>query len=88
MNNLIHVVLVYRRETGELLVQESFTDGDTAMRRQFELERVAEYADTEVVVLSADSEQTLHETHGRYFYTEAELARQLRDAVAAALPSP
>jgi ppGpp synthetase/RelA/SpoT-type nucleotidyltranferase len=50
----------------------------------FELERVDEYADTEVVVLSADSEQTLHETHRRYFYTAAELARQLRDAVDAA----
>jgi hypothetical protein len=34
-------------------------------------------------VLSADSEQTLHETHGRYFYTAAELARRLRDTVAA-----
>ncbi|MCT2587501.1 hypothetical protein [Actinophytocola gossypii] len=84
MNNVIHVVLVYRRETGELLVQESFADGDTAMRRRFELERVAEYAGTEVIVLSADSEQTLRETHGRYFYTEAELARQLRDALSAA----
>jgi hypothetical protein len=40
MTNVIHLVLVYRRETGELLVQESFTDGDTAMRRQFALERV------------------------------------------------
>lgn len=83
MTNVIHLVLVYRRETGELLVQESFTDGDTAMRRQFELERIPEYADTEVALLSADSEQTLHETHGRYFYTAAELARRLRDTVAA-----
>lgn len=83
MNNVIHVVLVYRAETGDLLVQESFTDGDTAMRRRFELERVPEYADTEVVVLSADSEQTLHETHGRYFYTAAQLARRLRDTLAA-----
>jgi hypothetical protein len=82
MNHVIHVVLVYRRETGELLVQESFADGDVAMRRQFELERVPEYADTEVVVLSADSLETLHETHSRYFYTAAELARQLRETVA------
>jgi hypothetical protein len=84
MTSVIHLVLVYRRETGELLVQESFTDGDTAMRRQFALERVPEYSDTEIVVLSADSEQTLHETHGRYFYTAAELARRLRKTVAAA----
>lgn len=42
MSDVIHVVLVYRREAGELLVQESFADGDTAMRRRFELERVPE----------------------------------------------
>jgi hypothetical protein len=81
MTNVIHLVLVYRRETGELLVQESFADGDDAMRRRFELERVPDYADTEVVVLSADSEETLRETHGRYFFTAAELARKLRDTV-------
>lgn len=84
MTNVIHVVLVYRREAGVLLVQESFADGETAMRRQFELERVPEYADTEIVVLSADSLETLRETHGRYFFTAAELARKLRDAVSAA----
>ena len=83
MTNVIHVVLVYRREAGELLLQESYADGDAAMRRQFELERVPDYADTEIVVLSADSEQTLRETHGRYFFTAAELARRLKDAVSA-----
>ena len=35
----------------------------------------------EVVVLSADSIATLHETHGRYFYTLAELVQKLREAV-------
>lgn len=84
MSNVIHVVLVYRREAGQLVLQESFEDGDDAMRRRFELERVPEYADTEIVVLSADSEATLRETHGRYFFTAAELARRLKDAVSAA----
>lgn len=84
MTDVIHVVLVYRREAGELLLQESFADGDTAMRRQFVLERVPEYADTEIVVLSADSEETLRETHGRYFHTAAELVQMLKDAVSAA----
>lgn len=83
MSDVIHVVLVYRRETGELLVQESFADGDVAMRRRFELERVPDYADTEIVVLSADSEETLRETHGRYFFTAAELAQRLKDAMTA-----
>jgi hypothetical protein len=54
------------------------------MRRRFELERVPDYADTEIVVLSADSEETLRETPGRYFFTAAELARKLKDAVSAA----
>jgi hypothetical protein len=32
-----------------LLLKESFTDGDQAMRRRFELERQPEYADMEIV---------------------------------------
>jgi hypothetical protein len=84
MNSVIHVVLVYHREKGHLLLQETYADSHEAMRRQFALEQVKEYADMEIVVLSADSIETLHETHGRYFYTLAELAQQLRDAVEAA----
>lgn len=84
MNLVVHVVLVYQREEGRLLLQESYDDGETAMRRRFALERVPEYADMEIVVLSADSIETLHETHGRYFYTTAELLQKLRDALNAA----
>ena len=81
---MVHVVLVYQREEGRLLLQETYDDSVTAMRRQFALERMPEYADMEVVVLSADSIETLHETHGRYFYTAAELLQKLRDALNAA----
>lgn len=84
MTGMVHVVLVYQREEGRLLLQESYDDGETAMRRRFVLERLPEYADMEVVVLSADSVETLHETHGRYFYTAAELLQKLRDALNAA----
>jgi hypothetical protein len=84
MTGMVHVVLVYQREEGRLLLQESYDDGETAMRRRFALERMPEYADMEIVVLSADSIETLHETHGRYFYTAAELLQKLRDAVNAA----
>jgi len=55
-----------------------------AMRRRFELERLPEYADMEVVVLSAKSEDTLRETHGRYFLTDAELVQRLRNSIDAA----
>lgn len=84
MSGMVHVVLVYQREEGRLLLQESYDDGETAMRRRFVLERLPEYADMEVVVLSADSIETLHETHGRYFYTASELVQKLREAVDAA----
>jgi hypothetical protein len=84
MTDMVHVVLVYQREAGALLLQESYDDGDTAMRRRFELERRPEFADMEIVVLSANSIETLHETHGRYFYTPSELLQQLRAAVEAA----
>lgn len=84
MTYMVHVVLVYQREQGRLLLQEGYDDSETAMRRRFVLERSPEYADMEVVVLSADSVETLHETHGRYFYTEAELLQKLRDTLNAA----
>ena len=84
MTGMVHVVLVYQREECRLLLQESYDDGETAMRRRFALERMPEYADMEIVVLSADSIETLHETHGRYFYTTAELLQKLRDALNAA----
>ena len=84
MTDVVHVVLVYQRERGRLLLKESYTDGDEAMRRRFELERQPEYADMEVVVLSADSEATLHETHGRYFLTFPELIERLSKSIGAA----
>jgi hypothetical protein len=85
MTDMVHVVLVYQRERARLLLEESFTDGDQAMRRRFELERQPEYADMEIVVLSADSEATLRETHGRYFLTDSELIERLRKSIDAAI---
>jgi hypothetical protein len=78
-----HFVLVYDPAAGRLHVQECYDDGDVAMRRRFELERRREYADMEVVVLSARSVQTLYETHGRYFRTLPELLGRLRAALPA-----
>jgi len=80
MKRMVHVVLVYQREAGRLLVEESHADLMDAMSRRFELERLPEYADMEIVVLSADSEATLRETHGRYFFTMEELLQRFRDA--------
>lgn len=80
MSRMVHVVLVYHRESGRLHREETFDDSHAAMRRRFGLERLPEYADMEVVVLSAESEATLRETHGRYFFTMEELLQRFRDA--------
>jgi hypothetical protein len=84
MTDVVHVVLVYQRERGRLLLEESYADGDQAMRRRFELEREPQYAGMEIVVLSADSEATLRQTHGRYFLTDAELFQRLSRSIGAA----
>ncbi|KAA2264029.1 hypothetical protein F0L68_08535 [Solihabitans fulvus] len=84
MTDMVHVVLVYQREAGRLLLEEPYDDLHTAMRRRFALERTSEYDDMEIVVLSADSTETLRETHGRYFLSSAELIQRFRDVVAAA----
>ena len=84
MTDVVHVVLVYQRERGRLLLKESYADGDQAMRRRFDLEREPQYAGMEIVVLSANSEATLRETHGRYFLTDAELIQRLSRSIGAA----
>jgi hypothetical protein len=78
-----HFVLVYAPEAGRLHVQECHDNGDVAMRRRFELERCPQYADMEIVVLTADSIETLYEGHGRYFRTLPQLLQRLRDELAA-----
>lgn len=81
MSEMRHFVLVYEPAAGELHVRESYTDGDVAMRRRCALERRPEYADMEIVVLSARSVETLREGHGRYFATLPELLGNLRKAM-------
>ncbi|MCC6385908.1 MAG: hypothetical protein IT302_00845 [Dehalococcoidia bacterium] len=73
-----YFVLVYSRNRGELLrAIEVFDDSHRmdALQRRFELER--EYPGEEVVVLGAESEEAIRETHGRYFYTEVQLLDRL-----------
>lgn len=81
MGRMVHVVLVYQREAGRLLLEESYAELHPAMLRRFELERDPAYADMEIVVLSADSMETLRRTHGRYFLSSTELIQRLTDTV-------
>ena len=76
-------VLVYSRSRGELLREIEVFDSDhpdEAMDRRFALER--EYPGEEVVVLGAESEDAIRQTHGRYFYTVEQLLDRLGDEVA------
>jgi spore cortex formation protein SpoVR/YcgB (stage V sporulation) len=72
---MLNFLVVYNRRTGEVSIQEFSADQDReAIRARFEAE--AQHRgepDIEVVVLNADSEDTLRRTHGRYFYTAAQL---------------
>jgi hypothetical protein len=75
---MAHFLLIYDRPAGRLLRQEQFDTSAEAMQARFAAER--EYAGQrriEVVVLSADSEEALRRTHGRYFLSLSELADRI-----------
>jgi hypothetical protein len=70
-------VLLYDQAAGRILDIENYgpEGAQAALARRFELDR--EYAgqpNVEVVLLSAESEEALQRTHGRYFKSVRELA--------------
>ncbi len=68
MNDLIHFLLVFNRVTGELVSIDQFEEQDQATSALSLLERSHEDEDQiEVVLISADSVDTLKKTHGHYF---------------------
>jgi len=73
-----YYVLIYDQGAGRVLDVESYGPEGAlaALARRFELDR--EYAgrpSVEVVLLSAESEGALHQTHARYFKSVDELAQ-------------
>jgi hypothetical protein len=74
-------LLRYDRRTGALEVTEyagaQARERALAARVRAEDERPSE--DVEVVALTADSLEELHRTHGRYFFSPAELVRRALD---------
>jgi hypothetical protein len=60
-----HFLIIYDRSQGELLECREYVSGNRAMTRRFKVERLR--PDLEVVVLSADSLDTVKQTHSRYF---------------------
>ncbi|HEY1774638.1 MAG TPA: hypothetical protein VGG41_00635 [Solirubrobacteraceae bacterium] len=65
---LIHFLLLYDLEAQKLISHEEFRDGDEAAQAYARLE--AEYrgrSDVEIVLVGADSIDTIRLTHGQYF---------------------
>ena len=78
-------LVIYERLTGARSVQK-FDDATCAMAARMSAELTAG-ADTEVVVLSSDSEASLRETHSRYFLEVAQILRASSKEIKAA-PEP
>jgi hypothetical protein len=75
LKTLRHYLLVYDRSTGKLVeCRDLGEDRSGALAQRFAIEkRERSHPDIEVVVLSADSLETLRSTHSRYFRTMSEL---------------
>ncbi len=70
-----HYLLIFDRLRGELLEEREFSDGSEALQARFAAEREGRPDNIEIVVLSADSAETIRRTHSRYFQSLGEMAR-------------
>lgn len=65
---LIHFLLVYDLKAGRLLSQERFLEGGKAAAAYADCERQHQGDDDiEIVLVGADSIETIQVTHGQYF---------------------
>jgi hypothetical protein len=65
---LIHFLLLYDLNAQKLILQREYRDGEEAAQAYAQLE--AEYRgndDVEIVLVGADSIETIRLTHGQYF---------------------
>jgi hypothetical protein len=63
-----HYLIVFDRSRSVILRNEAFSTRQAALQARFEAEReLGRDSDIEVVVLGADSQETLRRTHSRYF---------------------
>ena len=78
--------MIYNRREGQIVRHRQFRSADRALEARFEAEReFREEPDIEIVVLGADSWDSLARTHSRYFkpvqeLAEAALEREARTA--------
>jgi hypothetical protein len=75
---MAHFLLIYDRAAGKLLRQERFATEAEALHARFAAEaEVGVQPDIEVLAISAESEEELRRSHGRYFLTSEELGERL-----------
>lgn len=71
-----HYLLIYDRSTGKIIRHQEYGEAESALKARFNAEReYAEQPEIEVVVLGAESWESLTRTHARYFKDVQELAR-------------
>lgn len=69
---LIHYLLIYNIDLGRLVETKEFTDAGAAAAQYAALERTyAGQKGFEIVLVGADSIETIKRTHGQYFADES-----------------
>ena len=72
---MISFLVVFERSVGRVIQMDQFGDKREALRGRFTAERrYQDQPDVEVVVLNADSEESLRRTHARYFESVSDMA--------------
>lgn len=67
MDEIVHFLLIFDRGKSQLLSAEPFHDPELAAERYADAEQHFAHENVEVVLVGADSIETLKQTHGHYF---------------------
>jgi hypothetical protein len=71
-----HYLVIYNRRAGKIIRHRHYQNSSRALTARFEAEReFRDDPDIEIVVLGAESWDSLLQTHARYFKSVQELAR-------------
>lgn len=85
---MLYFLLIYNRAHRHLQTVQEFADRDEAGRAYVAAERAAQGdSGLEIVLIGADSMDTIRRTHGQYFDAPADRSKYL-DAVRVAPKSP
>lgn len=75
---MAHFVLIYDRPAGQLVRKQQFDSNAEALSARFEAEHEFRgRPEIEIVALTAESEEELMRTHGRYFLDLAQLVDRM-----------